>query len=111
VRDETGGRGKPSEFALLQNHPNPFNQTTKIEFTLARSGHVNLSIYDLLGRKVRTLASQDLPSGHKSVLWDGKNDSGQDVASGIYFYRIEVEDPSSRLTREFSATKKLVLLK
>ncbi len=111
VRDETGDRGRPSEFALLQNHPNPFNQTTKIEFTLARSSYVSLSIYDLLGRKVRTLASRDLSSGHKSVLWDGKNDSGEDVASGIYFYRIEIEDPASGGVGIFSKTRKLLLLK
>jgi hypothetical protein len=103
VKDETGGREKPAEFTLFQNYPNPFNQTTKIEFTLAKSGFVNLSIYDLLGRKVRTLASEYLPSGYKSVLWDGKNDSGEDVSSGIYFYQISVEN--------FSETKKLVSLK
>ncbi|MGB3093420.1 MAG: FlgD immunoglobulin-like domain containing protein [Candidatus Zixiibacteriota bacterium] len=103
VRDETGGREKPSEFALFQNHPNPFNQATKIEFTLVKSGFVSLSIYDLLGRKVRTLASEHLPSGYKSVLWDGKNDSGEDVASGIYFYQLGV--------RDYSETKTLVLLK
>jgi len=103
VKDETVGREKPSEFTLFQNHPNPFNQTTKIEFTLAKPGFVGLSIYDLLGRKVRILASEHLPSGYKSVLWDGKNDSGEDVASGIYFYQLRV--------RDFSETKKLVLLK
>lgn len=103
VRDETGGREKPSEFTLFQNHPNPFNQTTKIEFSLARSGFVSLSIYDLLGRKVRTLASEHLPSGYKSVLWDGKNDSEEDIASGIYFYQLRV--------RDLSDTKTLVLLK
>ena len=103
VRDETSGREKPSEFTLLQNSPNPFNQTTKIEFTLAKSGFVSLIIYDLLGRKVRTLASEHLPTGYKSVLWDGKNDSGEDVASGIYFYQLRV--------RDFSETKTLVLLK
>jgi hypothetical protein len=103
VNDEAAGWEKPSEFALLQNHPNPFNQTTKIEFTLAKSGFVSLRIYDLLGRKVRTLASRDLSSGYKSVLWDGKNDSGEEVASGIYFYQLRV--------RNFSETKTLVLLK
>jgi len=111
VKDETSGRAKPSEFALSQNYPNPFNQTTKIEFTLAKSGFVSLSIYDLLGRKVRTLASEHLPSGYKSVLWDGRNDSGEDVASGIYFYRIKVEDPASGGVGDFSQIKKLVLLK
>ncbi len=103
VRDETGERERPREFMLLQNYPNPFNQTTKIRFTLATPGFVTLNIYDLLGRKVRTLVSQRLSSGYKSVLWDGKNDCGEDVASGIYFYRI--------MTGDFSETKKLVLLK
>jgi hypothetical protein len=111
VKDETGGREKPSGFTLFQNHPNPFNQTTKIEFTLAKSGFVSLSIYDLLGRKVRTLASEHLPSGYKSVLWDGENDSGKDVASGVYFYRIEVEDSALGGVGDFTVTKKLVLLK
>jgi hypothetical protein len=103
VRDETGGREKPSRFALFQNHPNPFNQSTKIEFTLAKSGFVSLIIHDLVGRKVRTLASEHLSRGQKSVLWDGKNDSGEDVASGIYFYQLRV--------RDYSATRRLVLLK
>ncbi len=103
VKGETGSREKPSEFTLFQNHPNPFNQSTKIEFTLAKSGFVILNIYDILGRRVRTLVSEHLSSGYKSVLWDGKNDSGKDVASGIYFYQLRIGD--------FSQTKKLVLLK
>jgi hypothetical protein len=103
VQDETGDREKPSEFTLSQSYPNPFNQTTKIEFTLAKSGFVSLNIYDILGRKVKTLVSEHLSSGYKSVLWDGKNESGDDVASGIYFYQLKVGN--------FSETKKLVLLK
>jgi len=103
VKDETADKEKPPRFALFPNHPNPFNQATKIEFTLANSGFVSLIIYDLLGREVRTLASEHLPSGYKSVLWDGKNASGEDVASGIYFYQLKV--------RDYSATRRLVLLK
>jgi plastocyanin len=103
VKDETEDKEKPSEFSLFQNYPNPFNQSTKIEFTLAKSGFVSLNIYDLLGRKVRTLVSEHLSSGYKSVLWDGKNNFGKDVASGIYFYQMRVGD--------FTQTKKLVLLK
>jgi hypothetical protein len=93
----------PPSFVLFQNYPNPFNQSTKIQFALVKSGLVTLSIYDLLGRKVRTLVSQHLSSGYKSVFWDGKDNSDNEVASGIYFYRLSVED--------FSETKKLLLLK
>lgn len=103
VTDEAGSRERPSEFTLLQNYPNPFNQTTKMQFTLAKSGFVSLSIYDLLGRKVRTLVSEHVSVGYKSVLWDGRNDAGKGVASGIYFYQLRVGD--------FFGTKKLVLLK
>ena len=111
VRDETGDREKPSEFTLSQNYPNPFNQVTKIEFTLGKSGFASLNIYDILGRKVRILASEQVSSGYKSVLWDGKNDSGKDVASGIYFYQLKVENPVPGGVGDFTETKKLVLLK
>ncbi len=103
VQDETGSRERPSEFDLSQNYPNPFNPTTKIEFTLAKSGFVTLQIYDVRGRKVRTLVSEELSSGYKSVLWDGKNEAGKDVASGVYFYQLKVGD--------FSEPKKMLLLK
>jgi hypothetical protein len=103
VEDETGDRERPSEFVLSQNYPNPFNPTTKIEFTLAKSGLVTLQIYDVLGRKVRTLVSEELSAGYKSVLWDGKNEDGKDVASGVYFYQLKVGD--------FSQPKKMLLLK
>jgi len=103
VKDETGDREKPSEFNLSQNYPNPFNPTTKIEFTLAKSGFVTLQIYDVLGRKVRTLVSQELSSAYKSVIWDGKNEDGKEVASGVYFYQLRVGD--------FSQPRKMILLK
>jgi uncharacterized delta-60 repeat protein len=103
VEDETGSRERPSEFDLSQNYPNPFNPTTKIEFTLAKLGFVTLQIYDVLGRKVRTLVSEELSSGYKSVLWDGKNEDGKDVASGVYFYQLKGGD--------FSEPKKMLLLK
>ena len=77
---------------LSQNNPNPFNLIPTIEFTLAKSGFVTLQIYDVLGRKVRTLVSEELSSGYKSVLWDGKNDDGDDVASGVYFDQLKVGD-------------------
>ncbi len=111
VKDETDGRERPSEFTLLQNYPNPFNQATKIEFTLAKPGFVSLKICDILGREVRTLASERLSSGYKSVLWDGTDDMGNGVASGVYFYQLKVEDSSPYEVGSFTETKKLLLLK
>jgi plastocyanin len=103
VRDETGSRERPSEFALFQNRPNPFNQTTKIEFAVAKPGLVSLTVYDILGKKVRTIASQQLTPGHKSGLWDGKDERGREVASGVYFYRLRAGD--------LTETRKMLLLK
>jgi len=111
VRDDTRGGEKPFEFNLCQNHPNPFNQTTKIEFTLSHSGFVSLQIYDILGRKVKTLVSEQVSSGYKSVLWDGKNDAEEEVASGIYFYQLKIENIFSDKAEGFTETKKLMLLK
>jgi hypothetical protein len=93
----------PVKLSLNQNYPNPFNQATRIEFNIVKSGYVNLNIYNLLGKKTRTLVSEHLSSGFKSVFWDGKDNSGNFVASGIYFYRLKAGD--------FSETKKLLLLK
>jgi hypothetical protein len=103
VEEDEGIDQFPQRSSLSQNYPNPFNPTTTIEFTLKKSGFVNLNIYDILGKKVRSLVSQHLSSGHRSVVWDGKNNLGKDVASGIYFYQLRVGDHSE--------TKKLVLLK
>jgi len=93
----------PGKFELFQNYPNPFNQFTQIGFTLENPAFVDLTIYDLLGRKVKTLVSENLPTGYKSVLWDGTDESGKEVASGIYLYELKAGD--------FSMSKKLVLLK
>lgn len=93
----------PLDCMLSQNYPNPFNPITKIEFLVAKPGLVNLNIYNILGRKVRSLVSEHMSSGYKSVLWDGKNDSGNEVTSGIYFYQLILGD--------FSEAKKMLLLK
>jgi hypothetical protein len=93
----------PYTFELFQNYPNPFNPTTNIRFNLPRSGHVRLDIYNILGRRVRTLVNEDLPAGHKLVTWDGTNDQGKEVASGVYFYRIQA--------RDHTEAKKMLLLK
>jgi len=80
--------GLPETFYLKQNYPNPFNPETNIEFGLPEAGQVTLKIYNTLGQEVRTLVNSDLPTGMHKIKWDGINNSGIRVASGVYVYRI-----------------------
>jgi hypothetical protein len=89
--------------ALVQNYPNPFNPTTTIRFSLADREHVVLAIYDVRGSRVRTLIDEPRTAGEYHVEWNGENDSGVRVSSGVYFYRL--------VAGNFQATKKMVLLK
>jgi protocatechuate 3,4-dioxygenase beta subunit len=85
----------PAQLALLPNYPNPFNPSTKIDFALPEAFTVNLSIYDILGRKIKTLVEKSLPPGRYSVTWNGSDASDRPVSSGIYFYVLET--PGRRL--------------
>jgi hypothetical protein len=80
----------PTEFSLGQNYPNPFNPSTTIEYSVKESGHVRLAIFNLRGEVVRVLVDQEVSAGQQvPVYWDGRNVYGQQVASGMYFYRLE----------------------
>ena len=74
----------PADFRLLQNHPNPFNAETKVVYALRRECRVEIDIYDRTGKRVRDLVSGFMPAGYHSVLWDGRDNSGNSVASGVY---------------------------
>ncbi|MGB7061078.1 MAG: T9SS type A sorting domain-containing protein [Candidatus Zixiibacteriota bacterium] len=93
----------PKDFELHQNYPNPFNNETVVKFNLRRSTEVSLAIYNILGQRVRTLVEGRLAAGSQIVSWDGKDDKGNDLSSGIYFYQLKAG--------EMSETKRLVLLK
>ncbi len=94
----------PERFELLQNYPNPFNPETSIRYNLDRASRVTLEIYDLLGRRVRTLVRGALqPAGFYSVSWNGRDDRNRPVASGVYVYRLS--------TPEQSFTRKMILMK
>ena len=93
----------PVEYALNQNYPNPFNPTTQIEYQLPVDESVNITIYDVMGRKVKSLVSGFESAGYKSVTWDATNEIGLPVAAGMYIYTIE--------TTSFRQMKKMVLLK
>ena len=93
----------PGVFSTQQNYPNPFNPATTLRYDLPEKSHVNIIIYDMLGRQVRTLVNQTQDAGHKSVTWDATNDYGKPVSAGVYLYQIQAG--------EFVQTKKMVLLK
>jgi hypothetical protein len=108
LKDYTGVKNEqatqvPTSFSLSLNYPNPFNSETVIEYSLPEQTQVKITVYNLLGQRVRTLLDRKETRGHKKVLWDGKNERGESVSSGIYFYRIEA--------RDFVQSKKMVLIK
>src|SRR5574341_998303 len=103
VRDQNQPGTRPKSFALSQNFPNPFNASTRIDFALAHSGRVTLEIYNLLGQKVKTLVSDYLAPGYKTVIWDGKNEAGEISASGVYFYRLQT--PTTSFTRKMALVR------
>jgi hypothetical protein len=93
----------PAAYALENNYPNPFNRSTVIGYQTPSSGWVKVEIYNLLGQKVRTLVNEYRPAGKYTVEWDGLNQNGEEVSSGIYFYRLSAQG--------FSQTKKMTFLK
>jgi hypothetical protein len=88
---------------LFQNYPNPFNPATTIRYSVAREGDVDLIVYNVKGQKVRTLVDSAQPAGSYSAVWDGRNDGGRSVSTGVYFYRLR--------TGSYSEVKKMVLLR
>ena len=101
---EAGAPKIPETFSLAQNYPNPFNPSTTIEYKLPVYSLVSLTIYNLLGQKIRSLLSQtQKPAGPHRVIWDGKDDSGRRVAAGVYFYKLKAND--------FSKVKKMIIVR
>ncbi len=93
----------PKQYELAQNYPNPFNPETSIRFTLPVNGNVDIDIFNSVGQKIRTLVSDKMTAGSHQVVWDGRNDTGHKVSSGIYFYRLK--------TDKFNKTKKMIMVK
>ena len=89
--------------ALHQNAPNPFNPITTISFELDRNGPASIEIFDIAGRRVKTLLNQDLGAGNHHVMWNGRDDAGRTVASGVYVYRLK--------TANMELSRRMVLLK
>jgi flagellar hook assembly protein FlgD len=93
----------PHNFSLYQNHPNPFNPITTLRYDIPQVINVNIAIYDMMGRQVKTLVNGIQSAGHKSVQWNSTNNQGKPVSAGVYLYKIQVGD--------FVDTKKMILLR
>ena len=96
-------RAKPNRYELIKNTPNPFNSSTAIEFGIPKKCVVSLDILDVSGRVIRNLASCEFDSGWHRIVWDGENDAGENMPSGVYLYRLRAGD--------FVSMKKMVLVK
>ena len=95
--------GLPSSYGISSNYPNPFNPTTTIRYQLPQQSDVKLYIYNVLGQKVKTLVEGSIEAGYHSVVWDGRNDMGIQLASGIYIYRFSADD--------YFKVQKMILIK
>jgi hypothetical protein len=93
----------PSVFALHQNYPNPFNPVTEIQFDVPVESQVTLTIYNIMGQEVTTLTNSTLQAGFHSVRWDGTNGQGEQISTGVYFYRLT--------SSAFTSTKKMIMVK
>jgi hypothetical protein len=100
----------PENFELSQNYPNPFNPVTTVNYSLRLPSYVSLRVYDMLGREVKTLMNDRQPAGRHEVLWNGTNDAGVNLASGVYLYRM-VASPADGKGGDFVDTKRLIMLK
>ncbi len=93
----------PDAMTLSQNYPNPFNSSTRIEFTVHEPQNVKLRIFNVLGQQVRRFEDFFVAPGYHSLVWDGTDNGGNPVASGVYFYRLSADN--------LSQTRKMILLK
>jgi hypothetical protein len=102
------GSNRPESFALFQNYPNPFNPVTTIRYSLPVPSKITLTIFNILGQKVKTLVDEVVEAGEHRVRWDGTNSSGNTVATGVYFYRIEAKGIGNNAPG-FTNVKKMLL--
>ncbi len=99
----------PQKFDLHENYPNPFNPSTTIKYDLPEASMVSMKVYDFLGREIRTLVNESISAGYNHVVWDGRNDFGKSVASGIYLLTVDIKGIDSG--EQHNSKMKLILIK
>jgi len=97
------GTSTPRSFGLAQNYPNPFNPVTTIRYEIPKPARVTLEVYNLLGQKIRTLVDAYRSAGSYTATWDGRDEDGKEIASGVYFYRLSAG--------EFTAIRKMIFVR
>jgi len=98
-----GDKQLPAAFNLQQNYPNPFNPVTSINYQLASDAHVTLTIYDIMGQKIRTVVNEEQSAGFRAAIWDGKDNFNNSVSSGVYLYRLHAGN--------YIQTRKMILMR
>ena len=96
----------PKEFSLEQNYPNPFNPITNIIYSIPKKSHVDVRIYNLIGREIKMLVNEEQEAKYYNIFWDGKDNSGNSVSSGMYFFRMVAQSPQ----KQYVKTRKMILL-
>ena len=91
------------DFALGQNYPNPFNPTTRLKIAVPQTARVEIVVFDILGRKVKTLVNDETPAGYHIIEWNGTNDQNLPVGTGVYFVRM--------VSEKFNAVRKIMMMK
>ncbi len=100
---ESESPATPTDFVVHQNYPNPFSATTQIDYVLPKAERVEIVVYNIVGQKVRTFAAENQGAGRHSVVWDGTDNAGARVTSGVYYYKVTAGD--------FTLTRSLMLIK
>ena len=107
VQDGTDESGLPETFNLAQNYPNPFNPTTTIAYSVPERSYISIDVFNVLGQRVRTLINREQPAGTYTIIWDGADDRGTALATGVYLYRLTAETAGGAHV----ATGRMVMLK
>jgi len=100
VEEMVGNSSNPVAFQLYQNYPNPFNAQSTIEYYLSQETKVRLAVFNALGQLIRILVDEKQPAGHRQAVWNGRNEAGEIVRSGVYFYQLD--GGSQKLTRRMT---------
>ena len=108
VKDVNDSGSQPENFNLHQNYPNPFNPGTRIVYEIPTQSFVKMRVFDLLGREIIELVSEEKTAGSYVVKWDGRDSKGEEAASGIYLYTMKISNTQNG--QSFIETKKMILL-